>query len=64
MHIPLLDLKAQYATIRDEIKPAVDEIEGFNWFTYSKAKKLNFAFGYKRLIDGLFKLKLINLTVN
>jgi len=26
MHIPLLDLKAQYATIRDEIKPAIDEV--------------------------------------
>ena len=26
MHIPLLDLKAQYATMRDEIKPAIDEV--------------------------------------
>jgi dTDP-4-amino-4,6-dideoxygalactose transaminase len=26
MHVPLLDLKAQYATIRDEIKPAIDEV--------------------------------------
>jgi dTDP-4-amino-4,6-dideoxygalactose transaminase len=26
MRIPLLDLKAQYATIRDEIKPAIDEV--------------------------------------
>ncbi|HPD61766.1 MAG TPA: DegT/DnrJ/EryC1/StrS family aminotransferase, partial [Thermodesulfobacteriota bacterium] len=26
MPIPLLDLKAQYATIRDEIKPAIDEV--------------------------------------
>ena len=26
MRVPLLDLKAQYATIRDEIKPAIDEV--------------------------------------
>ncbi|NIA21577.1 MAG: transcriptional regulator, partial [Anaerolineaceae bacterium] len=26
MEIPLLDLKAQYAKLRDEIRPAIDEV--------------------------------------
>ncbi len=30
--IPLLDLKAQYATIRDEIRPVIDEVCDAQWF--------------------------------
>ena len=26
MQVPLLDLKAQYATIRDEVRRAIDEV--------------------------------------
>jgi dTDP-4-amino-4,6-dideoxygalactose transaminase len=32
MKVPLLDLKAQYATIRDEIRPAIDEVIESQWF--------------------------------
>lgn len=32
MHVPLLDLKAQYATIRDQIRPVVDEIFESQYF--------------------------------
>ena len=30
--VPLLDLKAQYATIRDEIEPVVQEVIESQWF--------------------------------
>jgi len=30
--VPLLDLKAQYATLRDEIRPVVDEVFDTQWF--------------------------------
>ena len=30
--VPLLDLKAQYATIRDEIEPVVMEVIESQWF--------------------------------
>jgi len=30
--VPLLDLKAQYATLRDEIQPVVDEVFESQWF--------------------------------
>ncbi len=32
IQVPLLDLKAQYATLRDEIRPVVDEIFESQWF--------------------------------
>ena len=32
MNVPLLDLKAQYATIRDEIEPAVKEVFESQYF--------------------------------
>jgi len=32
MNVPLLDLKAQYATLRDEIKPVVDEVLESQYF--------------------------------
>ncbi|NIW13999.1 MAG: transcriptional regulator, partial [Candidatus Thorarchaeota archaeon] len=32
MKVPLLDLKAQYQTIRDEIKEAVDEVLESQYF--------------------------------
>jgi hypothetical protein len=36
MRVPLLDLKAQYATIRDEIKPAIDEVMESQLFILAK----------------------------
>lgn len=30
--VPLLDLKAQYATLRSEIQPVVDEVLESQWF--------------------------------
>ncbi len=32
MNVPLLDLKAQYATLRDEIRPAIDEVCDTQYF--------------------------------
>lgn len=32
MNVPLLDLKAQYATIRDEVRRAIDEVCDSQWF--------------------------------
>jgi len=32
MEVPLLDLKAQYATIKDEIKTAIDEVLESQYF--------------------------------
>ena len=32
MSVPLLDLKAQYATIRDEVREAIDEVCDAQWF--------------------------------
>lgn len=41
MNVPLLDLKAQYATIRDEIRPVVDEVmEGQQFILSDKVATL------------------------
>ena len=32
MNVPLLDLKAQYATLRDEMMPAIEEVMEAQWF--------------------------------
>ena len=32
MNVPLLDLKAQYATIRDDVRAAIDEVCDAQWF--------------------------------
>jgi len=32
MNVPLLDLKAQYATIRDDVRQAIDEVCDAQWF--------------------------------
>lgn len=42
-----------------EIKPDLKEIEEYGWFTYKNAMKLEFAYGYKKIIRSLFKQKII-----
>ena len=39
MQVPLLDLKAQYATIRDEMKPAIDAVMASQYFINGPAVK-------------------------
>lgn len=41
MNVPLLDLKAQYATIREDIRPVIDEVCDAQWFVMGpKVKEL------------------------
>jgi len=46
-------------SIRGTIKPDPEEVEETGWFSYDEAKKLDFAYGYEKVIERLHELKLI-----
>ncbi len=51
-------------SIKGKMKPDPKEIADYGWFSYQDTKTLDFAFDYEKVIEDLFRLKLIKQTIN